>query len=75
MTDCASQPATPCSSDSQRAISACRRSLAPHSSSRSNHSSQPRPVRRRIASSDIVSVGPSPAFGSSTPSSAERAAV
>ena len=72
---CASQPLTGCSEATQRAISVCVRSAAPQVSRSSNHSSHPRPVRRRIASSDIDSAGAAVAFGSSAASSEARAAV
>ena len=48
----------PSSPATQRAISRCVSSAAPHASSRSNHSSQPRPVRSRIAASDVASTAP-----------------
>ena len=60
----------PSSAAMRRAISRCVSS--PHVSSRSNHSSQPRPVRSRIRSSDVASHAPS---GSSAASSIARAAV
>jgi hypothetical protein len=65
----------PSCSATQRATSPCGSSAAPRWSSRSNHSSQPRPVLRRIASSDVTSAGASVVSGYCVTSSIARAAV